>query len=142
MHEERFIRVRVPFIGFMPTPCGHANNNRQTNIANRTPRIAANVIVDLVESRQAEAIGDVRGLGLYIGVEIVSDPDQRLPDAKLAKALVEDAKRQGVLLNTNGYDNNIIKIKPPLIIDARDIDRLLSVFARSLNALALKSVAA
>jgi len=100
------------------------------------------VIVDLVESRQAEAIGDVRGLGLYIGVEIVSDPDQRLPDAKLAKALVEDAKRQGVLLNTNGYDNNIIKIKPPLIIDARDIDRLLSVFARSLNALALKSVAA
>lgn len=86
-------------------------------------------------------IGDVRGLGLYIGVEIVADPGARTPDAKLAKALVEDTKRQGVLLNTNGYDNNIIKIKPPLIIDARDIDRLLAAFQTSLEALCPLTVA-
>lgn len=97
-----------------------------------------------LETLQARypCIGDVRGLGLYIGVEIVSDPGQRLPDAKLAKAIVEDAKRQGVLLNTNGYDNNIIKIKPPLIIDERDIDRLLATLQTSLKALSPAGVAA
>ena len=71
-------------------------------------------------------IGDVRGLGLYIGVEIVSDPDARIPDATRAKTIVEHMKSHGVLLNTNGYDNNIIKIKPPLIIDERDVDELLT----------------
>ncbi len=101
-------------------------------------------LVDGLKKLQSRfsCFGDIRGLGLYIGVEIVSDPDKRLPDAKLAKALVEDTKRQGVLLNTNGYDNNIIKIKPPLIIDARDIDRLLSVFETSLKAFQSERVAA
>jgi 4-aminobutyrate aminotransferase-like enzyme len=71
-------------------------------------------------------IGDVRGIGLYIGVEIVADPDTRTPNEILAKHIVEQMKARGVLLNINGYDNNIIKIKPPLIIDERDVDQLLT----------------
>ena len=73
-------------------------------------------------------IGDIRGLGLYIGVEIVSDPGARTPNAELAKHIVEAMKTRGILLNVNGYDNNIIKIKPPMIIDERDVDQLLSGF--------------
>ena len=45
-----------------------------------------------------------------------------------ATAVVERMKARGILLNTNGYDNNIIKIKPPLIIGATDVDRLLGAF--------------
>ena len=73
-----------------------------------------------------EAIGDVRGLGLYIGIELVADRSARSPAKALAKEAVEIAKTKGVLLNTNGYDANIIKIKPPLMIDERDVDQLVS----------------
>jgi len=88
------------------------------------------------------ALGDIRGLGLYIGVEIVSDPEARSADADLAKSLVEHMKSKGVLLNTNGYDNNIIKIKPPLIIDQIDVDRILTVFDQALSQLSDQKVAA
>lgn len=57
-------------------------------------------------------IADVRGEGLFIGIEIVSDAG--LPDPVLAAAVVEWAKAQGVLLSTDGPHDNVIKIKPPL----------------------------
>ncbi|MDA9580668.1 aminotransferase class III-fold pyridoxal phosphate-dependent enzyme [Luminiphilus sp.] len=73
-------------------------------------------------------IADVRGLGLYIGVELVEDRDTLRPATALAGVVVEEMKSRGILLNTNGYDNNIIKIKPPLIISERDVNRLLQYF--------------
>ena len=87
-------------------------------------------------------IGDVRGLGLYIGVEIVTDPTKRTPDARLAKQIIEAMKAKNILLNTNGYDNNIIKIKPPLIVDERDIDRILTTFGSVFADLCQKRTAA
>ena len=72
-------------------------------------------------------IADVRGQGLYIGVELVKDLNTLEPATELAKIVVEQMKaQQKILLNTNGYDNNIIKIKPALIIGEKDIDRLVN----------------
>lgn len=87
-------------------------------------------------------IGDVRGLGLYIGVELVSNPEARIPDVDLAKRVVEEMKTNGVLVNINGYDNNIIKIKPPLIIDESGVDRIVSTLDSVLSKISGQKAAA
>ncbi len=72
-----------------------------------------------------EAIGDVRGLGLFVGFELVRDRSTREPDADLATELVNRAAERGVLLSTDGPDHNVIKIKPPMVFTAADADRLV-----------------
>ena len=72
-----------------------------------------------------EAIGEVRGMGLFVGIELVRDRATREPDAELATELVNAAAAAGVLLSTDGPDHDVIKIKPPLVFSAPDVDRLV-----------------
>ena len=72
-----------------------------------------------------DPIGDVRGMGLFVGFELVSDRATREPDAALASELVNRAAERGVLLSTDGPDHNVIKIKPPLVFSDADSDRLV-----------------
>lgn len=60
-------------------------------------------------------IGDVRGRGLFIGVELVCDRDRRTPDAGRAARVVEAMKARHVLLSTEGPAHNVLKIKPPIV---------------------------
>uniref|UniRef100_A0A915BFR8 Alanine--glyoxylate aminotransferase 2-like n=1 Tax=Parascaris univalens TaxID=6257 RepID=A0A915BFR8_PARUN len=69
-----------------------------------------------------ECIGDVRGVGLFWGIDLVSDRQSREPNAKLALALILKLRRQfGVLLSADGPFSNIIKIKPPLCFNEHDL---------------------
>lgn len=72
-----------------------------------------------------EPIGDVRGTGLFVGIELIRDRTSLEPDAALASELVNRAAERGVLLSTDGPDHNVIKIKPPLVFSAADADRLV-----------------
>jgi 4-aminobutyrate aminotransferase-like enzyme len=72
-------------------------------------------------------VGDVRGRGLFLGVELVRDRDTREPAMHEARYVVERAKDHGILLSTDGPDRNVIKIKPPLVFAEADADRLVSV---------------
>ncbi len=72
-----------------------------------------------------EPIGDVRGVGLFVGFELVRDRVTREPDAALAAELVNLAAERGVLLSTDGPDHDVIKIKPPLVFSAADAARLV-----------------
>ncbi len=71
-------------------------------------------------------IGDVRGRGLFLGVELVRDRETLEPAASEASTLVDRMKELGVLLSTDGPLHNVIKIKPPLVFDRGDADVLLS----------------
>ena len=71
------------------------------------------------------AIGDVRGLGLFIGIEFVANRDTKLPDAPAAAYVVNRMRDKGVLLSTDGPDHNVIKIKPPMVFGPADADQLL-----------------
>lgn len=79
-----------------------------------------------------QAIGDVRGRGLFVGVDLVKDRESREPDPLLAKTVVEKLKDRGILLNTEGPYENVLKIKPPLQITEGDIDRFLDELDRAL----------
>ncbi len=65
-------------------------------------------------------IGDVRGLGLFMGVELVRDLDTLEPADREIKAIVEAMKAEGILLSTEGPHHNVLKIKPPLVISAAE----------------------
>ena len=72
-----------------------------------------------------EIIGDVRGRGLFIGIELVRDY-QLTPAANEAHTIVNSMKEKGVLLSTDGPDHNVIKIKPPMIFSKDNAHELVS----------------
>jgi 4-aminobutyrate aminotransferase-like enzyme len=83
-----------------------------------------------------EPIGDVRGIGLFAGFELVRDRTTREPDAALASALVNRAAELGVLLSTDGPDHDVIKIKPPMVFSATDANRLVETIDAVLSEIA------
>jgi 4-aminobutyrate aminotransferase-like enzyme len=83
-----------------------------------------------------ERIGDVRGRGLFLGVELVRSRETREPDTSAADALVELMCAKGFLLSTDGPDHNVIKIKPPLVFNTEDIDATVSAMDEALSTLA------
>jgi 4-aminobutyrate aminotransferase-like enzyme len=76
-------------------------------------------------AQRREAIGDVRGLGLFVGLDLVRDRGTREPDPELAAELANRAAERGVLLSTDGPFHNVMKIKPPLVFSDADVDRLV-----------------
>ncbi|PWE35025.1 aspartate aminotransferase family protein [Pelagicola sp. LXJ1103] len=62
------------------------------------------------------AIGDVRGAGLFLAVECVTQRETNAPDAALAGFLVNQLRRNGVLISATGPGANILKIRPPLVL--------------------------
>jgi 4-aminobutyrate aminotransferase-like enzyme len=72
-----------------------------------------------------ECIGDVRGRGLFIGAELVRDRGARTPDQPKAKAVVEGMKAKHVLLSTEGPDDNVLKIKPPIVFSQANAEEFL-----------------
>ena len=88
-----------------------------------------NYLMDSVRSLQPslEQIGDVRGSGLFIGVELVTDRDSQKPATQLTDNLIQYAKERGVFLSCDGPGNNVLKIKPPLVVSPSDVDLFLEV---------------
>ncbi|RMH12702.1 MAG: aminotransferase class III-fold pyridoxal phosphate-dependent enzyme, partial [Gemmatimonadetes bacterium] len=83
--------------------------------------------------RDHPGVADVRGAGLFVGIEFSRPERPREPDAEVARYVVERARSRGVLLSTDGPDHNVIKIKPPLVLDERDVGRIVGVVADALD---------
>lgn len=69
-------------------------------------------------------IADVRGMGLFLGIEFVKDIDTLAPAKDIAAYVVNRMKNRGILLSTDGPYQNIIKIKPPLVFTKENADFL------------------
>ena len=76
-----------------------------------------------------EIIGDIRGKGLFLGIELVKNRSSLEPAPKEAKLLVEGMLSKNILLSIDGPRKNVIKIKPPMVISKEDVDRTI----KSLN---------
>ena len=77
-------------------------------------------------------IGDVRGLGLFVGVELVLDREQKSPAGGHASYVANRMRDHGILISTDGPDHNVLKLKPPLVFDEQDADRLVATLAKVL----------
>jgi 4-aminobutyrate aminotransferase-like enzyme len=82
---------------------------------------------------QFPIVGDVRGLGLFLGVELVEDRQTLAPAGRQAEHVVNRLRERGILLSTDGPLHNILKIKPPLQFQATDADRLVGELAEILG---------
>lgn len=80
-------------------------------------------------------IGDVRGNGLFVAVELVEDGDVRTPATAAAKRVVNAMRQDGVLISSIGRDNNILKLRPPLVIQPAEIDRAVTALDAALRGL-------
>jgi 4-aminobutyrate aminotransferase-like enzyme len=74
---------------------------------------------------QFPIIGDVRGLGLFIGAELVRDQNLT-PATEEAKYLVEQLKTRNILLSLDGPFNNVLKIKPPIVFNQSNVDYFIA----------------
>lgn len=70
--------------------------------------------------RSYDCIGDVRGLGLFVGVELVADRGTREPAGALASEIANDMAKRHVFISTDGPFHNVLKLKPPMCITERD----------------------
>ena len=80
-----------------------------------------------------ERIGDVRGPGLMIGLELVRDRVTREPDAELATAIMQRCADLGLLLLTCGTAHNVIRWIPPLDVTAAEVNEALGIFETALT---------
>jgi 4-aminobutyrate aminotransferase/(S)-3-amino-2-methylpropionate transaminase len=81
-----------------------------------------------------QAIGDVRGLGAMLAIELVRDRETKEPDPELATAVVEAAAARGLLLLRSGIYSNCIRVLVPLVIGDGELDEALAAWEQALEA--------
>jgi 4-aminobutyrate aminotransferase-like enzyme len=77
-------------------------------------------------ARRHDVIGDIRGSGLFLGVELVNDRNAKTPAPQLARAIVNGLRERGVLISRIGAHDNVLKIRPPLVFSREHADHLLT----------------
>jgi 4-aminobutyrate aminotransferase-like enzyme len=109
---------------------------RDERLQQNAERMGRRLLGDLRELQQRQPlIGDVRGLGLFLGVELVrdrGDRETREPAPREAALTLEAARRRGVLLATEGPHHNVLKMKPPIALKDEHCDLFLSVLVDAL----------
>ena len=84
--------------------------------------------------RTQPRIGEVRGLGLMVGVELVRDAN-RAPDSEAAGKVRGLMREKGFLLGVGGTYGNVLRLQPPLVIEAEDLKLAVTALAECLKAL-------
>ncbi len=86
-------------------------------------------------AKRHEAIGDIRGMGLLTGVELVRDRAGREPAGRETDAVADGMRDRGILIGTTGPHGNVLKIRPPLAFVREDADRLVATLDEVLASL-------
>lgn len=107
---------------------------RDEGLQDHARLVGARLLAGLRDLQRAHPIvGDVRGRGLFLGIELVEDRDSLAPATRQATHIVNRLRELGVLVSSDGPFDNVIKIKPPLVFTAADADRLVEVLDRVLR---------
>ena len=83
--------------------------------------------------RSHQLIGDVRGMGLMLGVELVRDRGRKTPAKEETLDVLEACREMSVLIGKGGLDGNVLRIKPPMCITAADVDYAIDVLDHALT---------
>ncbi len=107
---------------------------REGDLQRNAHRIGSDLKLALSELAEKHTIiGEVRGRGFFLGIELVRDRDTRSPAGTQARYIIERLRAERILLSTDGPDNNVLKFKPPMVFDARDAERLVTALDRILG---------
>jgi 4-aminobutyrate aminotransferase-like enzyme len=96
---------------------------RDEGLQDRALRVGKYWIAELKKLQACHApIGDVRGSGLFVGIDLVRDRDTREPATEEADYVVNRLRECGILAGTDGPHHNVIKLRPPLVFSEADAD--------------------
>ena len=108
---------------------------RSENLQSHALRVGGHLLRGLRQlAERYEIVGDVRGSGLFLGVELVRDRGTREPAGDEASFVANRMREQGILLGTDGPFHNVVKIRPPMPFGEADADLLIEALDRSLGA--------
>lgn len=88
--------------------------------------------------RSSRLLGDVRGLGFFIGLELVENLETKRPAPDYAQFIVARFRDERILMSTEGKLGNVLKFKPPMVFGMEDARRFIEVLARALIDLELQ----
>ena len=80
--------------------------------------------LERIKRKNKKYISEVRGRGLFIGIDIIENANQLKPNKQLAKKIINFMRNNGILLSTDGPHDNVIKIKPPLVFNKQNVDNV------------------
>ncbi|MBP1993682.1 aspartate aminotransferase family protein [Paenibacillus eucommiae] len=105
------------------------------NILDNTRKMGAYIAESArAMSKRFEQIGDIRQIGLHIGLEMIEDADTKRPlSLEKAVQIRNVGLEKGIILGTGGYRKNLLKIKPPLVVKQEEVDELLNIFEATLE---------
>ena len=107
---------------------------QRNGLLERASRMGNHILGRLREiAERHQLIGDVRGMGMILGVELVRDHRAKTPATFEAASLVYRAYELGLLLTYVGTYSNVVEITPPLTICIEDVDRALEIFEKALD---------
>jgi 4-aminobutyrate aminotransferase/(S)-3-amino-2-methylpropionate transaminase len=89
-----------------------------------------------IQERHPDFVGDVRGRGAMLAMELVTDPESRAPDKERTGRIVEAALQEGLLLLTAGQYTNVIRTLMPFVITDEELEEGLSILGRAVDAAA------
>lgn len=82
-----------------------------------------------------EIIGDVRGIGLFIGIELVKDRSTKAPAREEALRFLQECWKRKILVGLGGLEGNVIRIEPPLVLTKEHIDLSIDAFDEALKSI-------
>jgi len=93
--------------------------------------------LERLKAKYPKTIGDVRGMGLMQGVELVEDETRknRTPNPKATARLFEETKKRALLIGKGGLYGNVLRITPPLIVTAAEVDEAVQKLDESFAAI-------
>jgi 4-aminobutyrate aminotransferase-like enzyme/Ser/Thr protein kinase RdoA (MazF antagonist) len=90
-------------------------------------RVVGEYLLNTLSGLDHKMIGDVRGAGLFLGVELVSDRETLEPATNDASRVVNRLRERGILAGTDGPHHNVIKLRPPLCFTKQDAERFVQI---------------
>ncbi|XP_072939531.1 alanine--glyoxylate aminotransferase 2-like [Epargyreus clarus] len=123
--------------GGNPVSCAIANAVldviEEERLLDRAARVGRHLMARCENLKHKHAlVGDVRGRGLFVGVELVTDRDARTPATAEAKHVVDRMREEKILISRDGPDANVLKFKPPMVFTTQDADRVVDTLDRVL----------
>jgi 4-aminobutyrate aminotransferase len=107
---------------------------QREKLADRASRIGTMVMRRLGEAQEKiSGVGDVRGKGLMIGIELVKNRETKEPAPELAQDVKKEMLRRGYIVGVGGMFKNVIRLQPPLIIQREEADKAASELIDSLK---------
>jgi 4-aminobutyrate aminotransferase-like enzyme len=140
---DSFKKLQISTFGGNPLSCTAANatlevieeDNLCDNAAKRGAQLRAGL--DALKVRHPALVGEVRGKGLMLAMELVVDEKSgdRTPNPAATLRLFEETKKRGLLIGKGGLHGNVLRISPPLNVSSADVDEAIAKLGDSFQAM-------